>query len=159
MRLTDNVRLRSLAFAAVLLVALSACRSNDAPVAEPAYDGRLHVTFVTPGAGSVASTRTKWQVEPAPTTSLPIEQRTEAARRSHSSAVELGGTSTRVYFGLFTGLDAAGGAHVQTPAWLVIARNVPVGKTKQFGVIAFSDDLTQPWVSSRLTSAAKPVAY
>jgi hypothetical protein len=48
---------------------------------------------------------------------------------------------------------------VDTPAWLAVATDVKVGKTYQYGVIAFSDDLTQPWVSQRLTTAAKPVVY
>jgi hypothetical protein len=64
-----------------------------------------------------------------------------------------------VYFGLFTGIDSTGGAHDRAPAWLVVGTHIRIGSTYQYGVVAFSDDLTQPWVSPRFTQAAKPVAY
>jgi hypothetical protein len=147
MGLTDEVRLRSLAFVALALVLLSACQHDDAP--QHTYTGRLHVAYANP----------LWRVSPAPATTRPVQSRAEAERRAHSSAAELGGTSTRVYFGLFSGPDSGDSPHDNTPAWLVVATHVKVGKTYQYGVIAFSDDLTQPWVSQRLTTAAEPAVY
>ena len=145
MRLTEEVRLRSLALVALLL--LASCQSDASP--GPAYNGRLHVEY----ANAI------WSVAPAPATTRPVQSRVEAERRAHSSAAELGGKSTRVYFGLFTGTDNEKGAHANTPAWLVVATHVKVDNGYQYGVIAFSDDLTQPWVSQRLTTAAKPDVY
>ena len=145
MRLTERVRLRSLALVALLL--LGACQHDGAPRRE--YTGRLHVTY----------TNSVWQVAVAPADTKPRQSVADAERRAHSAAAELGGKLTRVYFGLFTGPDGGGGVHDNTPAWLVVGTHIKVGKTYQYGVIAFSDDLTQPWVSTRLTTAAKPVVY
>jgi hypothetical protein len=146
MRLTEQVRLRSLALVALFL--LGACQQDDgAP--RPEYTGRLHVTY----------TNSVWQVAVAPADTKPRQSVADAKRRAHSAAAELGGKSTRVYFGLFTGADSGGGVHDRTPAWLVVGTHTKVGKTYQYGVIVFSDDLTQPWVSTRLTTAAEPVVY
>jgi hypothetical protein len=143
---TDAVRLRSVALVA-LLVLLPACRSDDAP--QHAYTGRLHVAYAND----------LWRVEPAPAGTRAVQSREEAKRRAHAPAAELGGSAVRVYFGLFSGVDADGGAHENTPAWFVVATHVKVGDGYQYGVIAFSDDLTQPWVSTKLTTAAKPAVY
>jgi hypothetical protein len=145
MSLTGQVRLRSLALAAVLL--LCACQRD--PVPEHAYTGRLHVAYEN----------ALWRLAPAAAGTKARQSTGEAERRAHAPAAELGGSSVRVYFGLFSGLDADGGAHDDTPAWLVVAAHVKVGDGYQYGVIAFSDDLTQPWVSQRLTTAARPAVY
>lgn len=122
------------------------------------YNARLHVTYITPGAAEVASTPGKWMVEPAPRSAKPGMSAAAARTRSHATVVDqVDARSTRVYFGLFTGRDLAGAVRAKAPAWLVVGRRVRVnsqapGSTPEFAyaVTAFSDDLTQPWVSGRL---------
>jgi hypothetical protein len=132
------------------------------------YNGRLHVTFVTRSGGAVGGSLAKWMMEPAPW-AHPRQSIDEATRRSEGTSADPGGTSKRVYFGLFTGLDNTGAMHVRTKAWVVLARHVRLvayGPTKNrtpqfgYGVTAFSDDLTQPWVTGQLSSAGQPpLAY
>jgi hypothetical protein len=129
---------------------------NIAPRRAP-YDGRLHLTYITAGAAEVAATTSKWMVEPAPKDVRPTLSVEDAIKRSRAASVnQVDAKATRVYFGLFTGLDSLGGLHAKTPGWLV------VGTLPEFGyaVTAFSDDLTQPWVSRRVTSeGSASVAY
>src|SRR5689334_6915098 len=129
MRLTDKVRRRSLALIAVSVLGVAACRGNPAPVVTPAYTGRLHVTFVS---------KANWNMAPASRKTVAIQSRSDAERRAHASATELRAASIRVYFGVFTGRDALGGMHDQTPAWLVVGAGIPKGSAYRYGVVAFS---------------------
>ncbi|HVV37080.1 MAG TPA: hypothetical protein VHC63_10795 [Acidimicrobiales bacterium] len=138
---------------------------NAAP-ARRTYDGRLHVTFVTAGPGAIGATPSRWMVEPAPARVHPIQARAVAEQRAHTAVVNLVDANTRVYFGLFTGIDNAGGSHAKTPAWLVIGSHLRLlsegpGSPPDYGygVTAFSDDLTQPWVSGRIQLVQRPFAY
>jgi hypothetical protein len=117
-----------------------------------AYNGRLHVTFITPGVGATASAIPKWKMEPAPKGTVPRQSVVEAQRRSQSPAASVGTTNARVYFGWFTGLDSAGQLHANTPAWVVVA-------TKTRRATAFADDLTQPWVSQSVVLRRDTVVY
>ncbi|HVT76220.1 MAG TPA: hypothetical protein VHD87_04255, partial [Acidimicrobiales bacterium] len=138
---------------------------NAAP-ARRTYDGRLHVTFVTAGPGAIGATPSRWMVEPAPAGVHPIQARAVAGERAHTAVVNLVDANTRVYFGLFTGIDNAGASHAKTPAWLVVGSHLRLlsegpGSLPDYGygVTAFSDDLTQPWVSDRLQLVQRPFAY
>jgi len=145
----------------------TAPRPNVLPPRPKRYDGRLHVTYITPGVAQVAATPQKWMIEPAPRRTRPLMARVDAEARSHAIGVnQVDARSTRVYFGLFTGQDVPGAVHGRTPAWLVVGTHLRIlsegpGKLPQFGygVTAFSDDITQPWVSGRVQLVEPPLAY
>jgi hypothetical protein len=117
-----------------------------------AYNERLHVTFITPGVGATASLPTKWKMEPAPNGTMPRQSLAEAQLRSQSPTASVGTPHVRVYFGWFTGLDRAGALHANAPAWVVVA-------TTTRRATAFADDLTQPWVSARVTLRPHTAVY
>jgi hypothetical protein len=129
-----------------------------------AYTGRLHVTFVTPSGGAIGGSLAKWMMEPAPWAHS-LQSVEDAKRRTGSTSANPGGKRQRVFFGLFTGLDDSGAMHHRTKAWMAIGYHVRLvaygshepGPPKYgFGMAAFGDDLTQPWVSGQLTSAGVP---
>jgi hypothetical protein len=139
------------------------------------YNGRLHVTFVTPTGGPIGGSVAKWMMEPAPwaTPWLSLE---DAARQARALPIGRMQDGDHLYFGLFTGLDNTGILRERHLGWMIFgtgyATEMPGGPCcdhtihtyaepqPMFGARVMSDDHGRgPWFSGVVTAGGHPLVY